>query len=130
MRKTFLQALKSDAAVAEHIRPEAWFSRGSLTERPKTFPFAVVAFSVADPGLSSVRRHAVDVWVHDELGSYVRIDEALDAIEKCVAGMTHVQGETAEIMAGEFQMRSADLEDDGLRTLTRTSSFLLVGKIR
>lgn len=129
MRGTFLSALKSDAALGDIIHPDNWHSRGSLTDRPDEMPFGVVAFSVESPGLASIRRIAVDVYVHDERGSYLLVDSALDNVERVCQEMVHVKTARAEILQVEYSGRSGDLEDDGFRTMTRYSSFQIIGKI-
>jgi hypothetical protein len=127
MRSLIHNALTNEAELTALVPAERWVARSALDDRPET-PFVVLAMGAVTPALASVRRGGLSVWVHDDRGSYVRIDSILDIVEKRLLSYVHRTFGDAELMVVEFEGRSDDLEDDGLRTATRNSSFRIVGK--
>lgn len=67
----------------------------------------------------------LEVWAHDEVGSYVRIDSILKEVKGRLEGP--VVGETG-LNQIRFDGLSGDLFDDGFKSNTKYAQFTLVGK--
>lgn len=97
---------------------------GSLEFVPKNKPFLVLRFG------PKLRAHAdgpytssLTVWIHDQPGSYKRIEDILPIVKARLDGPVSAEGATLCEWTGD----SGDLADDGYKTITRNSSFNLVG---
>lgn len=103
----------------------ATFGAGSLTSTPDDKPFVVLRFGVTiEAAVPGTDYTDLQVWAHDDPGTYMRIGTIL-ALAKSI-----LVGQVAEVgaIACRWQGDSGDLADDGLGTITRNSSFRLVGK--
>ena len=97
---------------------------GSLKKTPDDKPFVVLRFGpTIEAPVPGTDFTELQVWAHDDAGSYQRIGLIL-ALAKSI-----LVGQVAEVgaIACRWQGDSADLADDGLGTITRNSSFRLVG---
>lgn len=106
------------------------FGAGGLTEDslPDSL-FAVIRFGVFTRGMSHIKTGNADIWVHDRGGDYGRIDAALERIYGTLDGAEHVQEQdgSAELIQATWNSTSGDLYDPGFRTITKNSSYRLVG---
>lgn len=105
------------------------FSAGAVDENPPK-PFIVYKLSgdFRGPSRTSVHRTArLEVWVHDDKGSYVLIDGMLDSIERALDGAVHVQAGDSRISQALWESRSPDLDDSGFGTLCKMTSYTIVG---
>lgn len=100
------------------------FGAGSLEGSPAVKPFIMQRFG------PKVRRipegpysRTVSIWVHDVPGDYLRIESALGLIRPLLEGQVAEAGAISCEWAGD----SGDLADDGYGTITRYTSFTLVG---
>lgn len=127
LRTKVASLLTADAPLAQLIPAEAMFQRtGMLMESPPNDrPFLVYHFGQEIPELGvesqdqhPTRRH-VQVWVHDVIGDYFRIDQALDRVRHAFE-VANVEGTFLEL---RFVERSQDLLDPELHTITRWSRF-------
>jgi hypothetical protein len=67
--------------------------------------------------------------VHDDLGDYARINSVLKALYDRLHHRNNIHdGAGNEITQMDWQGDSSDLFDPGYRTITRTTTFNLVGK--
>lgn len=99
-----------------------------VPEQP-TKPFAVIRLGLVTP---EVHQHdgaestQATVWVHDDPGSYTRIDALLELIRMAVITKGDMSG------GGVFQAiwtgDSQDLADDLRKTFVKTTSYRLVGR--
>ena len=105
--------------VAERI-----YSSGELEAAPKDKPFIVLRFDDETPEIEEASFQDVTVWVHDEPGSYVRIDEALSAVRTTLEGPVVAPDGVYATWLGD----SPDLADDARQTLVRNSAFRLAGR--
>lgn len=104
-------------------------SSGSLSgdNRPPS-PFAVIRWGVENPGMGEMTRRLVTIWVHDEPGTYDTIDrilKRLKAILDGVANITDGQGNWLSLVT--WQSDSGDLYDPGYRTITKNSTYEIIG---
>lgn len=92
-------------------------------------PFAVIHMGVQNPGMAHIKDRNMVIWIHDEGGDYGRIDEALHAVYGRLDGAEHVSdsGGSAELIRAHWTATSGDLIDPGFRTITKNSSYRLIG---
>lgn len=97
------------------------FAAGSLGEEPpKIRPFVVIRLLPRRTGLNGggkpiAHLQACEVWIHDTPGSYERIDSSLDALRTIATDHVRWEGD------------SQDLSDQSWQTITKNSTFTLVG---
>lgn len=109
---------------------ESIFAAGAIREDSlPSRPFAVIHLGVFNPGMAHVKDGSCTIWIHDDGGDYDRIDQALQAIYGRLHGAEHVseQGGSAELIRAEWTATSGDLFDPGFRTITKNSSYRLIG---
>lgn len=130
MRSLFRTEIIEDAIIIQDIPAERWKSSGSLNnENAPARPFAVIRFGVDSPGVGDIRRTQVTVWIHDEPGSYGRIDRILERLKAILNGKEHVSdGQGNEMIHCGWESNSGDLYDPGFKTISRNATFNLVGK--
>lgn len=126
LRKKIYQLLTTDPDLEALAAPSELVvaQRSGLeeTEPPKTRPFIIYNFGTTVPsGPSAVRAHNqyVQIWVHDTVGDYHRIDEMLGRIKVLM------ENAPAEEEFYEFRLLdlSPDLNDTGIDTNTRFAVF-------
>jgi hypothetical protein len=124
VRKLAYQAMRHDSELHE-IVGERIYQRGSLPDGiPPTaeVPYLVYNLGVtAGHGPRALRatRPTIQVWAHDKVGDYFRIDAALDRVKIVLEAVEH-QGTFLEI---RFAESSPDLWDDLLKHIVRYSRF-------
>jgi len=103
------------------------FAAGSMEGRESVRPFVVVmlgsnfaAFSESDKPY--VVSQDAAIWVHDEPGSYKRIDATLEVLRNAIAGQVN------EAIAATWQGDSPELSDPDQGTIVRYSSYRLHGR--
>lgn len=102
---------------------------GSLVgdNRPPS-PFIVIRWGTEGRGMGSMTRRIVTIWVHDEPGSYETIDSALDRLKAILDGVAHVSdGEGNWLSSIEWESNSGELYDPGYRTITKNSTYTIIG---
>lgn len=129
MRKTVYSLLKD--SVSDVVPAERWYQMGAVDNQPIK-PFGVYRLSGTLPGVTSrskSRPARLEVWVHDDPGSYTQIDGALSRIEDLLDAVVHVSSAPGESISQiTYGSRSPDLNDDGFGSICRMSSFTLIGK--
>ena len=130
-RTWLYEVLTTDPTLATLVPAEQIHGAGSLTKPPAKKPFIIINFgaliSGAFPGLDLQN---VTLWVHDEPGSYQRITAALAAIRASLAPDGGRQGRVVGVpgaIAARWQGDSADINDEGLRTIARNTTYQLSG---
>jgi len=68
-------------------------------------------------------RQNAQIWAHGEPGSYVPIDAVLADVRLALSGVVAIPGGIRAEWAGD----SEDLPDDGMGTIARYSSYVLIG---
>lgn len=96
-------------------------------DTPEQRPFIQLRWSTTTPGLDVVSRRNLVVWVHDTPGDYDRIDRSIRRIRQVLTGLVGAQHDFGHLMVCEWTGDSEDLADDGHGTITRTTSFSIVG---
>jgi hypothetical protein len=98
-------------------------------DTPQTRPFLQIRWGKTDVGLSrtAVGRRTVVIWVHDEPGDYTKIDNILARIKELLPTLEGQSNGSGYVIAVEWTGDSEDLADDGHGTITRNTSYSLVG---
>lgn len=131
MRKTILQVIASNPIVTGEIPMDNWHVPSTLKTSPAR-PFGT--YRLAGSGMGVTRRSAskevrLEIWVHDNPGSYLRIDRLLTELEKTFGDVTHVSAAEGEsISQAAYDSRSPDLDDQGFGTICKSVVFTLIGK--
>lgn len=120
------QRLINDAAVTAVIPAAQIHGAGSLVGRPEPLPAAIIKFtSDADRTSPAAEATGLEVWVHDEVGSYDGIDEILSAIKvSLTSAVMSENGAYPPVWEGNSQ----DLSDDLWDTLVKNSSYELLSR--
>lgn len=72
-------------------------------------------------------KQLLTVWAHDKSGGYERINRILDRVKEILESSFHVAGADGLIMTqADYRGESDDLQDDGLKTLTRNSAWEII----
>lgn len=96
-------------------------------DTPEDRPFLQLRWGRNGVGLDVVTRRDLVIWVHDEPGDYGRIDSIILRLRALLPGLEGTSNGLGHLMVAEWTGDSEDLADDGHRTITRTTSFSLVG---
>lgn len=118
------ETLSEDEDVTDIVPADRIISSG-LEHPPEARPFIIVRLFPVTTMLKEgiAHRQIADVSVHDEPGSYVRIDACLSAVRTALAGPVASVGG----VACEWQGDSSDSIDEGFKTLFRSATFRLIG---
>lgn len=123
--RTWVHAtLVAAPAVTQSVPAVDIIGSGSAV-MPKRRPCIVIRMEEdgkAFRGAESARNRQATIWVHDDFGSFLRIDAILGAIKLALEGAPAAPG----VVCAEWQGDSIDLNDADQGTLVRNSSFKLV----
>lgn len=124
VRTVIIDGLPEDTEI-----PAArWYGSGAV-RNPELRPFAEIKLSGTFPGMASVQRRRLEVWIHDDEGDYDRIDKWLHFLKNTLDDAVHVQGEGgAELQQTSWLSDSTDLYDDGYRTICKMTAYDIIGK--
>jgi hypothetical protein len=127
MRELIFGALTASAPLTAEIPAARWIAGGAVDEPPAR-PFAVVRITDSPPTPHGTAQPSVQIWVHDDRGSYVRIDKILKLIRAALESAVPMENTTDRIVCVEWQGDSPDLTDEGYNTNTRNSGYTLTGR--
>ena len=127
LRALVAKRLISYPKLVALIPEQAMYQRsGMLKEAPPTErPFLIYHFGteLTERGVESQdrrpTRRTVQVWVHDTIGDYYRIDQALDEVRDALVAAPS----ESSFLELRFIERSPDFLDPELHTITRWSRF-------
>lgn len=127
MRSLIRARILATPALIAIIPADRWFGSGSIVDTP-TRPFAEIRFGGVFPGMANITRRRLEVWIHDEEGSYERIDQVIGLLKTAISGMTNVQSGPSEVICANWISDSTDLYDDGYRTNAKSTGFDVIGR--
>lgn len=128
-RTWIYERLAASAPLLAVVPVERIFSSGSLEGQVAEKPFVMIrtgpeSADLEEDGQPIATSTQATVWVHDNPGSYVRIDNALLIVRSSlIAPITAGQG-----VACLWQGNSGEFSDNTLGTITSNASFRLVGR--
>lgn len=126
MRALVAQALLSDPILRDLGVTEESLVAGDV-DTPMMRPFVNLRWDDVSPGIGTVDTRRLIVWVHDEPNDYERIDAILRRARIILLGLESARTTHGWLTLIEWNGTSPDLSDDGHGTITRNSSFTLVG---
>lgn len=127
LRTALIEALPT-AKNPQDLPAERWYGSGAVVDTPPR-PFAEIRFGGRFPGVAAVRRRRLEVWIHDDEGSYDRIEEWIQFVKGVLDGAAHLtDGSGNEVILCSWVNDSTDLYDGGYRTNCLMSAFDVVGK--
>jgi hypothetical protein len=126
MRALIFQAIVSDPTISGFGVTEAG-SFATDVDTPAQRPFLQLRWGRTDFGLDVVTVRTLNIWVHDEPGDYGRIDSIILRLRELLPTLEGQSNGSGHLVAVEWAGDSEDLADDGHKTITRYSTFTLVG---
>lgn len=133
LRGWVVSRLENDANIIAIVPIDRIMSSGAVglpntpTEEPAR-PFIVVRGNADENRINAARSQRFQVWVHDNVGSYVRIENLLEMVRAALEPtMPHTVGST-RVTSVEWEGGSDDLFDDTFGTGTRFAQFRLTGR--
>jgi hypothetical protein len=127
MRKLIYQALTSSLPLVAEIPIVRWIQGGSMDAQIAR-PFAVYRIVDDIPTTVHSSQPRLQVWIHDNRGSYTRIDRILELVRTTLENAVPMENSTHRIVDVEWTGDSPDLVDEGYDTNTRNASFILTGR--
>lgn len=127
-RAWLYSTLAANGAVTALVPAQRIHAAGSLEAREEVKPFIVIRLGFNAAELNEADKPEVTaqdsaIWVHDEPGSYKRIDAVLIAVRAALVG----QVQTA--IACSWQGDSGELSDPDQGTIVRNSTYRLLGRV-
>lgn len=126
MRTVVAQALLADVTLQGlGVNPDSLVA-GDV-DTPPMRPFINLRWDDVNPGVGTVNSRRLTIWVHDAPNDYELIDSILGRIRTVLNGLEAVRTTHGWLTLIEWNGNSPDLSDDGHGTITRNSSYTLVG---
>jgi hypothetical protein len=133
MRAIIYNALVSDPVLSAVMADRWTTARGVDAELDQAAgferPFGTFRIVNTTPGVSRTFLRSLEVWIHDDAGSYARIDPLIRRVKDLLTSLEqiyHVETDSW-LQQCSWVADSPDLFDDARRTNTRMASFQLVG---
>lgn len=97
-------------------------------DTPKVRPFGVVRWGQNIPGVGRSTVRSLTVWYHDDPADYARINRCVKRTRAVLEGAVGVQDtDGGWLTQADWTDDSADLADDAYGTITRNTSFRVIG---
>lgn len=127
MRKLVYQALTSSLPLVAEIPIARWLQAGAADHQPVR-PFAVIRIVDGPPSISKAVQPNLQIWVHDNRGSYTKIDAIIELIKAAFTAALPLEDSTSRLVDANWTGDGPDLVDDGFNTNTRFTNFTLTGR--
>jgi hypothetical protein len=128
IRELVRSRIINTGALTAIIPADRWYGSHGMVDTPGPRPFAEIRFGGIFKGVGGVTRRRLEIWIHDEEGTYATIDTVIGLLKTSFDGATHISDANSEIIQADWVSDSTDLYDDGYRTITKVTGFDLVGK--
>jgi len=128
MRSLLYAAIVNEPDLITAIPANRWIAGGAVDTAPAR-PFAVIRIVDGPPSISKAVQPRAQIWIHDNRGSYTRIDAILAILRQTLENAFPAEDSNSRIVCAEWTGDSPDLTDEGYNTNTRYSSFTLTGRI-
>ncbi len=93
-------------------------------DSPKSSQFVIARFEEKEQAFADIGTRKLTVWFHDRQKTYDVIDSMLGLVKGAMVNAVHVPGSDGFTLTQvDWRGDSADLYDDGFRTVTRFSSY-------
>lgn len=129
-RTYIYDTLRNNASFALLVPVGSLYGSGALQGAPAAKPFVVLRFGVERPllkdGFNPVATgQFLTVYVHDNPGDFLRINQILAAVRVALVGQVIGPGGICVEWLGD----SDDLADDVYKTNMRNGEYQLLGKV-
>lgn len=129
LRRTTFQLLTAQPALTALVPANRWFARGGQIDKSLT-PYVVLAWvgTLTTGGRNSTE--LLDVYAHDQIGSYTKIDQVLDLVQPVLLNAMYyrgVDGAEFPLVQADYLGKSQDGVDQGNGTAFRFSSWKILG---
>lgn len=124
--RQFVYSRLQDPAILAFVGDRT-FLQGSLLSAQIAKPFVVYTMGnntdegMSDPDTFMPSRQFFQVYVHDELGDYARLDDLIQVVKEVFLGPPYAIG----VCGVQYLETSRDLTDDALKTSMRYVRFQL-----
>lgn len=125
-RQMVYAALTSDATLLSKIAADRWVQQGAM-DTARHRPFALIAMNEVNTTPVYSGQTRCTVWVHDDRGSYVQIEEILERVKAVMTALT-AEDSTDRIVHVSWDGDSPDLVDPGYDTNTKYAQFTITGR--
>lgn len=127
MRATMHQFLIAQSALTDIVPVGRWYQAGNVVDKP-AFPFVVERWLAPVPGAArNTYRKQLRIDVHDERGSYMRIDSFLYALPPLLSAVSNLVGADGRITECDFLGNGGDQEDPVYHSNFSFSSWQVIG---
>lgn len=127
MRALMYSVITGAPSLTNLIPAERWIGGGAVDEPPAR-PFAVIRITDSPLSISKAAKPTVQIWVHDNRGSYTKIDRILEALHAVLIAVEDLEDATSRIACIEWTGDSPDLVDTDYNTNVRYATFSLTGR--
>jgi hypothetical protein len=127
MRKLIYQALINSLPLTAVIPANRWIQAGSMDNQILK-PFGIIRLTDTAPSISRSPQPGLQIWVHDNRGSYGQIDNTIELVKTALLDALPMENSTHRIVHIGWIGDSPDLVDEGFNTNTKFSSFTLTGR--
>lgn len=126
LERTVYERITTAPTLTAYIPAARWFERSAVTDRP-VVPYAVLAWTGTVPN-NGRYIETLDVYVHDDRGSYQRINDILQEVRVILESTIQYIGLTGWRLAqADFTFRSGAMEDQSNNTNMKYCSWMIVG---
>ncbi len=125
MRKTVHQFLTSQTALTVIVPVGWWKQAGAVLDRPQK-PFVVLRWLSPVP-LAAGFGHQLRIDMHDDRGSYARIDEMRKLIVPLLSGTYDLVGPDGRVSEFSYLGHGGDNEDEAYGTNLGWTSWQVIG---
>ena len=122
--RTWLFSKLSSAVPITDLVPSSRIFQ-TLEEAPDERPFMVIRLQDGSSVIPSGSDQFAQVWVHDQPGSYLRIDTLLALVRETIDGPV---ADAEDAIHADWRGDSPDLADDARGTIVRYGTYRLVGR--
>lgn len=127
--KWLFEKLSQDTVILAEMAVKDILPGGSAEGRKDDIPFIIFKVGADVPELEGdMRAHASstfsEIWIHDNPGSYARINRLLSHLKEAIEGPTD---SASGGVACTWQGNSPELSDEGYGTIARYISFRMIG---
>lgn len=125
MRQTMHSLLTTEATLTAIVPSDRWYQAGNVIDVPLT-PFVVERW-IAPVPVSGRFARQLRLDIHDQRGSYSRIDAFLAAVEPILKAVQQFEGPDGRIAECTFLGNGGDQEHEDYGTNYSWSSWQVIG---
>lgn len=127
LQRTTFEYLASIGPVTDAVPTARWFRRGGQVDLSMV-PYVVLGWNGTLATSGRATPQSLDVYVHDELGSYKRIGDIHKVITDALDGVEQYRGTSGIVLVqADFLGYSEEGVDQGNGTSYQFSSWKIIG---